>query len=105
MKQLKAGFCVLLGLGLLSHIAEGGALAKRPRRPVAAKIVLNQSDVKLRANQTTEIKATVLDPSGKEISDARLTWQVLGETDNAITIRPLNKAQTDILITARDIVS
>jgi hypothetical protein len=98
MKYLRTAY-FLLALAFLTQMGERVALGKPSRQPVAAKIVLDKSDVKLATNQSVEIKATVFDVAGKEISNAQVTWQVPGD-NKTIVLRPLNEAQTDVLITS-----
>jgi hypothetical protein len=101
MKQLRTGFYCLLVLAFFTQMAERVVARGKPsRQPVAAKIVLDQAEVKLAANQSVEIKAAVFDAAGKEISNAKVTWEVLGDS-KAIVLRPLNDAQTDVLIISR----
>ena len=66
-----------------------------------ARIVFDKSEVELGPNQTVNVRATVLDARGSEIPNANIEWVLQGPT-NIVTLHPLNKAKTAILMTAAD---
>lgn len=109
MMSLKLCLSCLLTLAIFLQVANANPALCGDRstrgKSMPARIVLDKSYVELGPNQTIEIKAQVVDANDRQIPNARIRWRIAEGDKNLIVLRPVNQAETDVLITARDRVT
>lgn len=95
---------VTLSIVLSLAITDSAFPSKRARsgKRTPVRIAFERSELQLGPNQTVEVKAKVLDARDNQIPNARIVWEVPQSAEDSIVVRPVDQAETDILITAKE---
>jgi hypothetical protein len=88
-------------------ISAFGANNIRPKPPILrpARIVLDHSELFISANQSIAVKARILDRRGTELLNEPIKWTVLLPGDAILTVQPIDRLGTNVLITAKNAAS